>query len=85
MTANQELNQINDYWFLENKLFVNIENIYIYIYTCHKSIVKDNINVKLPSLQLNGYTIERENSFKVSWCYPWWTFSLEETYATYWK
>ena len=60
-TANQELNQINDY-FLANKPFLNVEKTkYMLI---HKLTVQDNIPFKLPSLQLNGNIIERENSLK---------------------
>ena len=60
-TANQEVNQIND-WFLANKLSLNVEkNIYMLF---HKITDQDNIPLKLSSLQLNGNIIERENSLK---------------------
>ena len=52
-TANQELNQIND-WFLANKLSLNP---YMFF---HKLTDQDNIPLKLPSLQLNGDITERK-------------------------
>ena len=57
--ANQELSQIN-YWFLENKLSINVEKAKYTLF--HKLTDQKNIPWKLPSLQLNGNIIERENS-----------------------
>ena len=81
-TANQGLSKIND-WFLTNKLFLNVGKTKYMLF--HKLTDQKNISLKSPSLQLNGTITERENSFKVSWCYPWWTFNLEKAYTTYWK
>ena len=60
-TANQELSQIND-WFLPNKLSLNVEKTNICYFINLQ--IKKNISLKLPSLQLNGNIIERENSLK---------------------
>ena len=60
-TANQELNQIND-WFLANKLSLNVEKTKYLLF--HKLADQDYIPLKLPSLQLTGNTIERENFLK---------------------
>ena len=57
-TANQELNQIND-WFLANKLSLNAEKTKYMLF--HKLRDQDNTPLKLPSLQ-NGNIIERKNS-----------------------
>ena len=60
-TANHELNQIND-WFLANKLSVNVEKTKYMFFD--KLTDKDNIPLKLPSLQLNGNIIETKNYLK---------------------
>ena len=60
-TANQELNQIND-WFPENKLSLKVEKTKRLFF--QKLTDQGNIPLKLPSLQLNGNIIERENSLK---------------------
>ena len=60
-TANQELNQIND-WFPENKLSLKVEKTKRVFF--HTLTDQGNIPLKLPSLQLNGNIIERENSLK---------------------
>ena len=60
-TANQELDQISD-WFLANKLSLNVEKTkYMSLY---KLTDQENIHLKLPPLQLNGNITERENSLK---------------------
>ena len=58
--ANQELSQIID-WFLANKLSLNVQKKYMLF---HKLTSQENIPLKLPSLQLNGNIIERENRLK---------------------
>ena len=58
-TANQELSQIND-WFLANKLSLHVEKTKYMLF--HKVTGQENTPLKLPSLQLNGSIIERENS-----------------------
>ena len=60
-TANQELSQISD-WFLVNKLSLHVGKTKYMLF--HKLTGKENIPLKLPSLQLNGNIIERENSLK---------------------
>ena len=60
-TANQELNQIDD-WFLANKLSLNVEKPKYMLF--HKCIDQENIPLKLPLLQLNSTIIERESSLK---------------------
>ena len=60
-TASQGLTQIND-WFLANKLFLNVGKTKYMLF--HKLTDQKNIPLKLPSLQLNGNIIERENSLK---------------------
>ena len=60
-TASQGLTQIND-WFLANKLFLNVGKTKYMLF--HKLTDQKNITLKLPSLQLNGNIIERENSLK---------------------
>ena len=60
-TANQELNQIFD-WFLANKISLNVEKTKYML--LHKLTHKENIVLKLLLLQLNGNIIERENSLK---------------------
>ena len=57
-TANQELNQIND-WFLGNKLSLNAEETKYMLF--HKLRDQDNTPLKLPSLQ-NANITERKNS-----------------------
>ena len=58
-TANQGLSQIN-HWFLANKLSSNVGKTKSTLF--HK--FTDHIPLKLPSLQLNGNVIERENYLK---------------------
>ena len=60
-TAKQELSQIND-WFLANKLSLNVKKTKYMFF--HKCIEQENILLKLPLLQLNSNTTERENSLK---------------------
>ena len=60
-TSNQELSQIND-WFFANKLSLNVEKTKYMLF--HKLTDPENIPLKLPSLQLNGNIIVRENSLK---------------------
>ena len=60
-TANRELTQIND-WFLANKLYLNAEKTKYMLF--HKLTDQENIPLNLPSLQLYGNIIERENSLK---------------------
>ena len=61
-TANQQLSQIND-WFFANKLALNVEKTkYLLFYKCTD---QENIPLKLPLLQLNSNIIERENSLKL--------------------
>ena len=57
--ANQELSQIND-WFFANKLSLNLEKTKYMLF--HKCTDQENIPLKLPLLQLNSNIIERENS-----------------------
>ena len=60
-TANQELSQINN-WFFANKLSLNIEKTKYMLF--QKLTDQENISLKLPSLQMNCNIIERENSLK---------------------
>ena len=54
-TANQELNQIND-WLLANKLSLNVEKTKHMLF--HKHTDQENVHLKLPLLQLNSNIIE---------------------------
>ena len=60
-TANQELSQINN-WFFAINLFLNVQKTKYMFF--HKLTDEENIPLKLPSLQLHGNIIERENSLK---------------------
>ena len=57
-TANQELIQIND-CFLTNKLYLIVETTKYMFF--HKLTDKDNIPLKLPSLQLNDNIFEKKS------------------------
>ena len=61
--------QINDL-ILANKLSLNVEQV--------KYVLLHIVSDQLPSLQLNGNIIEKENSFKFLDV----TLNLEKTYAT---
>ena len=79
-TTNQGLNQIND-WFLANKLSLNVGKIKYLLF--HKLADQENIPLKLPSLQLNGNIIERENCFKFLSVSLDERLTMKKTYTTY--
>ena len=61
-TVNSELSKINQ-WFLSNKLCLNvIKTKYSFF---RKTSKKDNIPLKLPSLEINNHNIERLPSIKI--------------------
>ena len=70
---------------LANKLYLNVEKTKHMFF--HKLTDQDNIPLKLPSLQLNGNIIEKENSLKFLAVIldEQWTFNLGKTYTSYWK
>ena len=49
-------------WFNSNKLSLNVKKTKYYFF--HKSSKKDNIPLRLPNLNINGFTVERESSIK---------------------
>ena len=49
-------------WFNANKLSLNGKKAKFSLF--HKSSRKDNIVLRLPNLNVNGFTIERESSIK---------------------
>ena len=58
---NKELTNVSN-WFNANKLSLNVKKIKFSFF--HKSSKKDNIPLRLPNLNINGFTIERESSIK---------------------
>ena len=58
---NKELTNVSN-WFNANKLLLNIKKTKFSFF--HKSSKKDNIPLRLPNLNINGFTIERESSIK---------------------
>ena len=59
--TNQGLSQIN-YCFFANKLYLKVGKTKYMLF--HKLTDQENIPLELPSLQMNGNRIERENSLK---------------------
>ena len=56
---NKELTNVSN-WFNANKLSLNVKNTK---YSCfRKSSKKDNIQLRLPILNINGFTVDRESS-----------------------
>ena len=47
-------------WFNASKLLLNVKKTKFSFF--HKSSKKDNIPLRLPNLNINGFTIERESS-----------------------
>ena len=60
---NKELTNVST-WFNANKLLLKVKKTKFSFF--HKSSKKDNILLRLPNLNINGYTIERESSIKFS-------------------
>ena len=60
-TVNEELIKINS-WFQANKLFLNADKTKYTFF--HKIIVRDNIPLKLPKLEINETTIKRVDFIK---------------------
>ena len=58
---NKELTNVSN-WFNANKLSLNVKKTKFSFF--HKSLKKDNIPLRLPNLNINGFTIERESSIK---------------------
>ena len=58
---NKELTNVSN-WFNANKLSLNVKKTKFSFF--HKSSKKDNIPLRLPNLNINGFTIERESSIK---------------------
>ena len=58
---NKELTNVSN-WFNANKLSLNVKKTKFSFF--HKSSKKDNIPLRLPDLNINGLTIERESSIK---------------------
>ena len=58
---NKELTHVSN-WFNANKLSLNVKNTKFSFF--HKSSKKDNIPLRLPNLNINWFTIERESSIK---------------------
>ena len=58
---NKELTNVSN-WFNAKKLSLNVKKINFSFF--HKSSKKDNIPLRLPNLNINGFTIERESSIK---------------------
>ena len=58
---NKEITNVSN-WFNANKLSLNVKNNKFSFF--HKSSKKDNIPLRLPNLNINGFTIERESSIK---------------------
>ena len=65
---NKELTNVSN-WFNANKLSLNYKKTKFSFF--HKSSKKDNIPMRLPNLNVNGFTIERESSIKFlgAWIY----------------
>ena len=55
---NKELTNVSN-WFNANKLSLNVKKTKFSFF--HKSSKKDNIPLRLPNLNINGFTIERES------------------------
>ena len=60
-TVNSELSKINQ-WFLANKLSLNVTKTKYSFF--HKTSKKDDIQLKLPRLQINSYNTDRIPSIK---------------------
>ena len=58
---NKELTNVSN-WFNANKLSLNVKKIKFSFF--HKPSKKDNIPLRLPNLNINGFTIKRESSIK---------------------
>ena len=58
---NKELTNVSD-WFNANKLSLNVKKTKYYFF--HKSLKKGNILLRLPNLNINGLTVDRESSIK---------------------
>ena len=58
---NKELTNVSN-WFNANKLSLYVKKTKFSFF--HKSSKKDNIPLRLPNLNINGFTIERESSIK---------------------
>ena len=58
---NKELVNVS-HWFNANKLSLNVKKTKFSFF--HKSSKKDNIPLRLPNLNINGFTIECESSIK---------------------
>ena len=58
---NKELTNVSN-WFNANKLSLNVKKTKFSFF--HKPSKKDNIPLRLPNLNINGFTIERESSIK---------------------
>ena len=58
---NKKLTNVSN-WFNANKLSLNVKKTKFSFF--HKSSKKDNIPLRLPNLNINGFTIERESSIK---------------------
>ena len=59
---NKELTNVSN-WFNANKLSLNVKKTKFSFF--HKSSKKDNILLRLPKLNINGFTIERQSSIKL--------------------
>ena len=60
---NKELTNVSN-WFNADKLSLNVKKTKFSFF--HKSPKKDNILLRLPNLNINGFTIEHESSIKFS-------------------
>ena len=58
---NKELTNVSN-WFNAKKLSLNVKKINLSFF--HKSSKNDNIPLRLPNLNINEFTIERESSIK---------------------
>ena len=58
---NKELTNVSN-WFNANKLSLNVKKTKFSFF--HKSSKKDNIPLRLPNLNINAFTTERETSIK---------------------
>ena len=58
---NKELTNVSN-WFNADKLSLNVKKTKFSFF--HKSSKKDNIPLRLPNLNINGFTIEHESSIK---------------------
>ena len=59
--VNKELANVSN-WFNANKLSLNVKKAKFSFF--HKSSKKDNIPLRLPNPNINGFTIGRESSIK---------------------